>query len=223
MSRKLTAPVQNYYKMTKKQSTHNPNYNNHLIEVPFRMAIIASSGGGKTMFLCELIHRMSGTFEEIVICLRSKHEPLYEMLEVKGKGLIEFHENTVPDIDEFKTGEQRLIVFDDLILDKKLLTRIGEYYIRSRKYNVSCAFLSQSFYAIPKMIRQQCNYLVLKKLGSDKDIKMIIREFSLNMPIDRLMEMYKACTKEKTNFLMIDLQNDTYKYRFNFTPIKIDV
>lgn len=219
---KLGAPVQNYYKMTEKKTYHNPNYAQHLIEANFRMLVVASSGGGKTMFLCELIHRMSGTFEEIIICLRSKAEPLYELLEKKGKGLIKFYENSVPDINEFKTGETRLIVFDDLILDKKLLTQIGEYFVRSRKYNMSVAFLSQSFYGIPKLIRLNANYIVLKKIGSERDIKAIIRDYSLDMPIEQLMRLYRACTKEKTNFLMIDLNNDDYKYRYNFQPINID-
>ena len=224
MSRKskLNAPIENYYKLTEKKQIHNPGYPQHLIEPNFRMLVIGGSGSGKTLFLCELIHRTSGTFEEIIICLRSKHEPLYEMLEKKGKGLIKFHENTVPDINEFKTGESRLIVFDDLILDKKLLTQIGEYFVRSRKYNMSVVFLSQSFYGIPKLIRLNANYIVLKKIGSDRDIKAIVRDYSLGMPVDDLMRLYKAIVKEKTNFLMIDLQNDAYKYRQNFVPIDIN-
>lgn len=224
MSRKskLNAPIENYYKLTEKKQIHNPGYPQHLIEPNFRMLVVAASGGGKTMFLCELIHRTSGTFEEIIICLRSKHEPLYEMLEKRGKGMIKFYENTIPDINEYKTGESRLIVFDDLILDKKLLTQIGEYFVRSRKYNMSVAFLSQSFYGIPKLIRLNANYIVLKKIGSDRDVKAIIRDYSLDMPLEQLMKLYRACTKEKTNFLMIDLQNDAYKYRQNFVPIDIN-
>lgn len=218
----LTKPIKNYYKFTKTKPAHNPKYREHLIDVPFRMVVIGGSGAGKTLFLCELIHRTSGTFEEIIICLRSKHEPLYELLEKKGKGQVVIHENKIPDIEEFKDSKQRMIVFDDLILDKKLQVRIGEYYIRSRKYNMSCVYISQSFYAIPKIIRQQANYIVLKKLGSDKDIKMIIREYSLGLSIDELMHLYKQCTKTKLEFLMLDLNNDKSKYRHCFAPVKID-
>ena len=159
--------------------------------------------------------------EEIIICMRSKHEPLYEMLEEKGKGLIIFYENTVPPIDEFKEEKkQRLIVFDDLVLDKGLQSRIAEYMIRSRKYDISCCYLAQSFYLIPKVIRMQFNYLVLKKLGSDKDMKAIIREYSLGQSVDSLMSMYKSCIQDKLHFMMIDLQNDACKYRFCFVPIE---
>jgi hypothetical protein len=162
---------------------------------------------------------MTNTFEEIIVCVRSKHEPLYELLEQKTQGMVKFYENTIPELDEFKDKKQRFIVFDDLILSKTLQGKIGEYYIRARKYNMSCAYLSQSFYAIPKIIRQQANYIVLKKLGSQKDIKMIIREYSLGMDLDELMSLYKDCTKNKLDFVMIDMQNDDYKYRRSFQPI----
>lgn len=213
----------NFYNFTKKEEEHNPRYKDHLIKIPFRMGIIGSSGSGKTLLLCELISRMNNTFEEIIICLRSKDEPLYRYLEDKGKGLIVFHEGTIPPIDEFKEErKQRLIVFDDLILDKALQSVIGEYMIRSRKYNISCCYLSQSFYQIPKIIRQQLNYLVLKKLGSDKDIKFIIRDYALGLDISDLMKLYKMCTTDKLHFLMMDLQGpEEHRWRLCFEPIQL--
>jgi hypothetical protein len=217
----MASKMRNYYKLCKKEKMHNPNYNKHLIEVPFRMGVIAASGGGKTQFLCELLHQMSGTFEKIVICLRTTNEPLYEMLQKRlGEG-IEFHENAVPDIDEFKDKRPRLIAFDDLILDRGLQSRIAEYYIRARKYNISCVYLAQSYFGIPKIIRQQFGYIILKKLGSMKDIKNIIRENSLDVDIDELTKIYRRCTKDKLEFLMLDLVNDKYKYRYCFSPLEV--
>ena len=211
----------NYYKYTKKDKLRNPNYRNHLIEIPFRMLCVASSGGGKTNFICELIHRMSDTFEEIIICVRTKHEPLYDLLEKKGRGMVKFYENQVPDIDEFKDKLVRLVIFDDLILSKKLNERIGEYFVRSRKYNMSCVYLAQSYYMIPKLIRQNCNYLVLKKLGTSKDISYILREYALNLTKEELMDLYEQCTNDpqRLNFLMIDMQNPDMRWRCNFQPI----
>jgi hypothetical protein len=216
-------PIVNYYKYTKKNKAHNPNYKSHLIDIPFRMLVVAASGGGKTNFLCELIHRFSGTFEEIIICVRTKHEPLYELLEKKGGGQIKFFENKVPDIEDFKDKLARLVVFDDLILSKALNERIGEYYVRSRKYNMSCAYLSQSYYMVPKLIRMNCNYLVLKKLGTNKDIAYILREYALDLTKDEMMALYQQCTADaqKLGFLMIDLQNPDTRFRANFEPISV--
>lgn len=223
MSKK--GPV-NYYKFAKKTKIHNPNYKKHLIDVPFRMLCVAASGGGKTLFFLDLLHQMSGTFEEVIVCTRCKDEPLYNLLAEKCKGMVRFYESQIPDLDEFKDDckdKNRIICFDDLILSKTLQARIGEYYIRSRKYNISCVYLSQSYFAIPKIIRQQANYIIIKKISSTKDLKMMIREYSLGINLDKLLELYKSVTSQDVvNFLMIDLQNMDYRYRFNYMPMSID-
>ena len=217
----LNEGITNFYEYAKSEKAYNPNYKNHLINIPFRMGIIGSSGSGKTNVLLEIIRRMNDTFEEIIICLRSKNEPLYLMLEEKSKGMVKFYENEIPNVEDFKDGKQRLVVFDDLILDKRLNVIIGEYMIRARKYNISSIYISQSFYMIPKIIRQQFNYLILKKLGNLKDIKMIVKDYSLGLKTDDLMEIYKECTKNKFDFMMLDLENQDYKYRWNFSVIDI--
>jgi hypothetical protein len=129
----------------------------------------------------------------------------------------------VPNLDDFKQDKkQRLICFDDLIISQALQSKISEYFIRSRKFNISCVYLAQSFYAIPKIIRQQAGYIVIKKIGSVKDLKLMIREFSLGLSIDELVGLYKEITGSGTlEFLMLDLVNDKFKYRHNFDPLEV--
>jgi hypothetical protein len=205
----------------KKDKVHNPNYKLHLIAIPFRMFVIGQCGGGKTTFIIELIHRMSGTFEEIIICCRSKHQKLYEMLEEKCPTGVVFYENEIPPIDTFKDKKQRFIIFDDLLNDKKMDVAVSQYAIRGRHFNLSLAYLTQNYYTVPKIIRQQMNYIVMKKVGSIKDARMIVKEFGLELDAQDLFNLYKECTKDKGDFLMIDLEDDRYKYRHNFVPLKI--
>jgi hypothetical protein len=219
--RKASTGATNFYKYTKQEATHNPHYDTHLITIPFRLLCIAASGGGKTLFFCELLRQMGGTFEEVIVCTRCRDEPLYVLMAKRLGGLVRFYENEVPDLDEFKKDKkQRIICFDDLILSRSLNARIGEYFIRSRKFNISCVYLSQSYFAIPKIIRQQANYIVLKKIGSLKDLKLIIREFSLDLDLDSLIALYNRITaNDVLDFLMIDLQDMDKRYRHNFTPL----
>lgn len=212
----------NFYKFTKKKKTRNPGYDNHLIQIPFYMGVIGSGGSGKGIFLMELIKRMNNTFEEIIVCLRDKNEPLYEYLDERGGELVKFFENRVPSLDDemFAKEKQRLIIFDDLILDRKLQPLIGEYFVRSRKKDFSCIYVSQTYYGIPKIIRQQFHYIVLKRLGTEKDIKMIIKEYALGMDIDNFISMYEEATKDKLGFLLIDMVNHEYKFRYCFKPIQ---
>ena len=45
----------------------NPHFDSHQITVPFRMAVIAASGGGKTHFLLNLIAKIQNTFGAIYV------------------------------------------------------------------------------------------------------------------------------------------------------------
>ena len=69
------------------------------------------------------------------------------------------------DMDIYKKMEEQnpnkkckiLIVFDDMIADmfgnKKLNPIVTELFIRGRKLNISLAFSTQSFFALPKNIK----------------------------------------------------------------------
>ena len=50
--------------------------------------------------------------------------------------------------------EKKLIVFDDMIADimgnKKFQAIIKELFIRCRKLNISLAFITQSYFSVPK-------------------------------------------------------------------------
>lgn len=208
----------NYYRLCKPPKVHNPNYGiSHNINAPFRIAICGSSGSGKTNLLLDLLHRFStpkGTFLGLKIYLRSRHEPLYDYLaqKVPETEFIEVsNENDIKPVDEL--DDKTLVVFDDLILsDPKTMKKIGEYFIRGRKKGASLIFISQNYFGIPKIIRQQLSYLILKKINSSKDLSLILNEFPLGMDIKELKSIYSTCNKGIESSLMIDLMNgDLYK------------
>ena len=179
----------NFYEHVPKKyldEVENPNYNLHNFDIPFRMCIVAPSGSGKTNFLLNLIKVFSqgtGTFADITIVTRNKDEPLYNYLEDKlgNKGL-EILEgiSNAPDLDGFDKEEQTLIVMDDLVLEKNQ-KQLEQYFIRARKLNCSLIYISQSYYAVPQLIRQNLTYLVIKKLNTLNDLFRIMREYSLGV------------------------------------------
>ena len=80
-------------------------------------------------------------------------------------------------------------------------------------YNV----LSQSYYNTPKIIRQNINYLVVLKLGGTRDVSAILRECSVDLTKDQLLEMYQDATRDKFNVLIINLDKScNERYRRNF-------
>ena len=63
---------------------------------------------------------------------------------------------------------------------------------------------------------------MLKQLPNKKDLHLILSEYSLSNTIEELINIYKFATQGSAlNFLMIDVINEEYKYRKNFTPIKL--
>jgi len=209
--------VNMYDRIPKKflDEAENPNFNLHHIKLPFRMIIVAPSGSGKTNFLLNLISLFGkgiGTFQDITIVTRNKDEPLYKWLEDETEGRIVIKEglHSVPKLDDMDKKENHLVIWDDLVLSKDL-TSVEQYYIRARKLNCSCIFLSQSFYRIPKTIRGNCNYMVILKLQGDRDVRMILREFGLGVTKEQLIKIYEYATNEKFQPLVVDLDEEKEK------------
>lgn len=220
----MTEPINYYEKIPKelRKHVHNPKFNQHGIVMPCRIAVIGGSGSGKTNWLMNFLKITSGTYEKIIVCLKSQHEPLYQYLIKKLPNSATLYENSVCPMSELENFSSSLIVFDDLVASKSLQAQITDYFIRGRKFGISCMYISQSYYGIPKIIRLQCQYIVLKKLSSDRDLKLLLSEYGFNVDFKKLMSIYQDATKSKNNFLMIDLEADNdQKFRKNWKVMKL--
>ena len=218
----------NFYKHNKMKEFlteyHNPCFDSHQIKIPFRLAVISASGGGKTQWLLNLISRMSDTFGHIYVCYRTA-EPLYLFLaKAIGEDKITFFTqlSKFPQINEMPKDKQILCIFDDVVnYSDKEQGIIKECYIRGRKHGkgISMCYLSQSFFRIPKIIRLQCNYLILLKLGSKRDLALILADYGLGVDKNELMTIYKDATKIPFDFLKIstDERDDNKRFSHNWT------
>ena len=67
---------------------------------------------------------------------------------------------------QIKNLKKILIVFDDMIADmlsnKKLNPIVTELFIRGRKLNLFLAFNTESYFAVPKNIRQNSAYYFME-------------------------------------------------------------
>jgi len=214
-----------YYKVMPKEfllKSHNPNYKDHKLNFPFRMLIIGGSGARKTQTLMNLIRVMNGTFNNIHIITKNKKEPLYEYLESKVDNGLTITEgiDSAPNLDEFDKKEQSLIVMDDLVLEKNH-KKLEQYFIRARKLNCSLVYLSQSYFAVPKMIRMNLNYLIIKRLNTLQDLFRMMREYSLGDSKDVLVDLYQHSIQDnKQDFLFVDLDSEPKdRFRFNFLDV----
>lgn len=200
----------------------NPNFELHRMKLPFRACVVASSGGGKTNFITHLIHlfcKGKGSFNDITVVCKDKTEPLYRYLASKSDSIqIKEGQHELPDLDKINKEETHLIILDDLQMDKNQ-ERLAQFYIRGRKKNVSILYLAQNYYYIPLVIRGNCNYLILLKLGNNREIASILKTNGLAIDKDQLLKMYKYSTSEQFTPLIVDIESgdDLKKYRKGLT------
>lgn len=205
------------------EQSHNPNINLHNIKVPFRSIIIGASGSMKSNLVLNLLRVFDGTFNRVELYCRCKDEPLYRFLEHKlddeNFKIYESLEHlNKQDLNKYyNKDEQTLVIFDDLVLETNQ-SKISELYIRGRKLNVSCIYLTQKYFQVPKTIRGQTSYIFLKKISGKGDLRRILSETSLGASPEQLYGMYQYCLQDSPqSFLLIDLEaKQERQYRCNF-------
>lgn len=194
----------------------NPNFEKHKISVPFYGIICGGTGAGKTQTLLNIIKKMNGTFEKMVLCVKNADEPLYQFLKMRipQSQLEIFEGGVIPDVDQYKhLDEQILVVFDDLV-GMKNQQPIIEFFIRGRKIAGGCSmvYLTQSWFKVPKIIRIQCNHIFIKRLTSNRDLNLIISEYGYTNMKEDIIRIYKEITqKDKVPFLLIRTDGDPHE------------
>jgi hypothetical protein len=216
----------NVKKHTKKYV--NPNFERHQIKVPFRMLIVGASGSGKTCNAIEVLKRMKDTFDFVFLICKCADEPLYQYLKERLKAQLIVYEIgsgvAIPDPSEiakgFKKDDQLLVIYDDLVAEKNQKA-IEEMFLRGRKLagGISMMYLTQSFFRVPKLIRLNSNYVLIKKLSNNRDLNLILSEYNLGLKKEGLLDIYKKATDDQLDFLMIRIDepgDSPLKFTRNF-------
>jgi hypothetical protein len=225
-------PINFYTKMNKKflPQVHNPHYETHRINIPFRMVIAGGSGAMKTNTAFNIIYCMPDTFHKIVVITKNKDEPLYNFLLDKIPSL-EIYEglDNAPNLDkDFDKKENSLVIFDDLCLEKNQ-TPIEQYAIRCRKLGVSFMYLTQSWFKTPDTLRKNLSHIILKKIAKLDELTRLLKDYSIGIDKETLKQYYSFAIKpddpndkkDKTNYFLIDVDaDDEYKFRKNLIPIE---
>ena len=92
---------------------------------------------------------------------------------------------------------KKLILFDDVIADmlinKKLSLIVTELFIRGIKLNIFLVFITQSYFAVPKIIRLNSTHYFLMKVSSKRELQGTASNYSSDIN-SRDMNLYKKCT-----------------------------
>lgn len=133
--------------------------------------------------------------------------------------------NDLPVVQDFDKKQQNVVIFDDVITESMAkLKKIQDYWVFGRKYNITPIFLSQSYFRIPKLIRDNTDVLALRGVLGLRDLNLILSEMAADKKKEELLAMYNKCnaTSTITDFFLIDRsvgQDPAYRFRHNWSPI----
>lgn len=106
---------------------------------------------------------------------------------------------------------ETLIILDDCIGNMKD-NSFGKLYAKYRHHNISLCGISQTFKSFDVIARASCNGYVLFKSFNENEKKKIIEELSGFPDIEKY---YDICTKEKHNFLWVNVQTQELWHNFD--------
>lgn len=130
-------------------------------------------------------------------------------------------------LDNLDKQYQHAYIFDDICLEEKKLqeSTIGSKWIRCRKYNASVFYLSQSFFKIPKIIRDNSDFIVLKRIADSRELNVIHRICAPELKFDefknKYMEAVGSLDGHGSFIIDIAIRQPSLKYRANYTSVFI--
>ena len=134
-------------------------------------------------------------------------------------------------IDNYNLNKENkiLIVFDDMIADminnKKLNSIVTELFIRCRKLNISLVFISQSYFKVPKDIRNNSTHFFIMKIPNKRELMQTAINHSSDINTKDFIEIYRKCTDKPYSFLVIHTtlpSNNSLRFRKNLNIINDD-
>ena len=197
---------------------HNLNWP-YIPDHPYRTLIIGGSGTGKTNALLNLINNQQD-IDKIYLHAKDPYEDKCQYLINKREsvGLKHFNDSKAyieysndmhdvhKNIDNYSLTKENkiLIVFDDMIADminnKKLNSIVTELFIRYRKLNISLVLISQSYFKVPKDVRNNSTHFFIMKVPNKRELMQIAINHSSDINTKDFIEIYRKCTDKPCSF-----------------------
>lgn len=122
----------------------------------------------------------------------------------------EFHDSSdeIPDPKDLDKTVRNLIVFDDVMTDKKQ-TLAENYYTRGRSANCDCIYLSQNYTHLPlHTIRSNSNFMIFFK-SSPRVVEQLHRDFAeVDLSLKQFKNFCNSAWQQKHGLIVIDLSRD---------------
>jgi hypothetical protein len=192
---------------------------------PFKCCSSGRPNSGKSLMALHIImahQEKKPKFDEIHIIhgCKDTHTSEWDKIEPTST------RQDIPSYEEYDPQNRTLLVFDDTdytMLRNDELTRLSELVrFGSSHCNISCIFLTQVFFRIPKVIKDCCNVFIIYRPVDLDELSTLGRRVGLKK--DEISHIFNKFLPQWRDSLLINLIPDApYKFGKNlFTPITND-
>ena len=96
-------------------------------------------------------------------------------------------------------------MISDMLSNKKLNPIVTVLFISRRKWDISLVFITQSYFSVPKNIRQNATNYFVMKISNKTELQQILFNHSSDIDFHGLMNLHKKRTAKPYSFLVIDI------------------
>ena len=83
----------------------------------------------------------------------------------------------------------------EIMSHKTFQAIIKELFSRDRKLNISLVFITQSYFSVPKDVRLNSTYLIMK-INTRKELQNIEFNHSEDINYNNFLNIYRECTRK---------------------------
>ena len=209
----------------KKHEHYKKSHNPIRFPKPFKCYISGRPNSGKSLLALHIVmahQAKKPKFDEIHIIhgCKDTHTSEWDRIEPSST------RQDIPSYEEYDPEKRTLLIFDDTdytSLKSDELMRLSEIVrFGSSHCNISCIFLTQVFFRIPKVIKDCCNVFIIYRPVDLDELSTLGRRVGLKK--EDMSYLFNKFLPHWRDSLLINLvPNAPHKYSKNlFTPIEYD-
>ena len=176
-----------------------------ILNSPARILISGFSNSGKTYLVSKLLEKYISSFESVKVCgvptIGFEHKK------------ISYKESDYNPLEDDELEGATLVIYDDCMLDEKVLKVSANIFSKGRHKLISCIFITQNLFLPSKYFRVislNASHVIVFKIRDISQISYFARTFLESSKQKLFLDQYrKNVTNKKYGYLLIDFSKGT--------------
>lgn len=195
--------------------------NHWLLPDPIRAILVGPSACGKSNLLLNLLLQPDWlNWDKAHLICTTSDQPIYDVLhECNEKSKSDEPPVTfIPDVEETPDTEdldssiKNIVIFDDVMLENQ--KNAAKLFSKGRHKGADVIYLTQKYTQIPKVIRDNANFLILFNGIDRHGLRTIFQTWCGDININEFFDFFRKAAEDPYSFAVIDLTSATKNGRY---------